>query len=158
MDLNLVVIEHWQLICSRKCPDHGWCTNHDESKYLNYYEKVSLSINATCPELYIETNNLNLMSRNMLGLYNSQANLYKKLSFPRIGSFEVLFRGKLIFSKLKTGRWPNPLKIAEEIRNIIDGIVVFQNQIKAESPARPGTSGLRKSQSAYGMKRNKALI
>ena len=94
----------------------------------------------------------------MLGLYNSQANLYKKLSFPRIGSFEVLFRGKLIFSKLKTGRWPNPLKIAEEIRNIIDGIVVFQNQIKAESPARPGTSGLRKSQSAYGMKRNKALI
>ena len=125
---------------------------------MNYHEKVSLCIKASCPDLYIETNNLNLVSKNALGLYSSQASLYKKSSFPRIGSFEVLFRDKLIFSKLKSGRWPNPMKIAEDIKNVVDGIVVFQNQNKAESPARPGTSGLRKSQSAYGMKRNKVLI
>jgi hypothetical protein len=87
----------------------------------------------------------------------SQNNLIKKMNFPRLGSFEVLFRNKVVFSKLSTGRWPNPMKIAEDIRNVIDGIVVHKNVNENNSPGRPST-GLRKSQSAYAIRRNKVLI
>lgn len=39
-----------------------------------------------------------------------------------MGSFEIYFRGFLVFSKLKTGLWPNPSAISKTIRDVIDGV------------------------------------
>ena len=43
-----------------------------------------------------------------------------KYHFPRIGSFEVYFRGFIIFSKIQTVKWPLPSLIANKIKEIQD--------------------------------------
>ena len=77
---------------------------------------------------------------------------FAKLSFPKTGSFEVYFRGKVIFSKLKHGIWPHPAMLAKTIRDILDGNVEvkatsqttgfkeFQSKPEVPKRQKPGTS------------------
>lgn len=43
-------------------------------------------------------------------------------NFPRIGSFEIYYNSKPIYSKLKTGQWPNPDKVCQKIKLIIQNL------------------------------------
>lgn len=67
-----------------------------------------------------------------------------KSNFPRLGTFEVYFRGQRVFSKLLEGRWPNSNIIAGKIRNIIDGVVVVQKgDLRNEYEPRAFTANAR---------------
>lgn len=106
-----------------------------------------MCIEATCPEvsLFINENPQVLMSL----LYpDSKSSFSLTPTFPRLGSFEVYFRNKVVFSKLKSGRWPNPANVSKAIRNTLDGIVVFQTTQMREDYSRPVTAHMRKSRSA----------
>lgn len=48
------------------------------------------------------------------------ANTNKYVVFPHIGSFEVTFQGKVIFSKKETHTWPNIPSIISKIASIVD--------------------------------------
>lgn len=38
--------------------------------------------------------------------------------FPRIGSFEVYYKGNIVFSKLATLKWPHPNSVAERVQQL----------------------------------------
>jgi hypothetical protein len=38
--------------------------------------------------------------------------------FPRIGSFEVYYKGNIVFSKLATLKWPHPAAVAEKVKQL----------------------------------------
>ena len=46
---------------------------------------------------------------------------------PRIGAFEVSYKGVLIFSKLLSQIWPNPIAVAKRVNSI------YQDQDKGMS-------------------------
>ena len=85
------------------CKSHGWCTSHDETKYLNYCEKIKISLESSCPEVSTISNS-KLRSLNHFFNSHLSKNLHQKGSFPRLGTFEIYFRGQIIFSKLNEGR------------------------------------------------------
>lgn len=71
---------------------------------------------------------------------------------PRTGSFEVSYKGLLIFSKLQTGYWPNSELVAQRAQNIIkadaDGADVTpwlasnsKGKKRDNSPAKRGKKG-----------------
>ena len=111
---EVVYVEH----CVN-CSSHNWCTNHDEEKYKDYFAKCQTSIQNVCPEIIVKSNVMPLITEE-----NNSSFMINPLSFkshfPRIGSFEIYFRGKYIFSKLSSMKWPNPSQISEKIYEIIE--------------------------------------
>ena len=132
---------------SQKCKSHSWCTNHDELKYKSYLEKVKQCIESACPEVSIFTNQNPQILLSLL-YPDSKPTFTQSPTFPRLGSFEVYFRNKIVFSKLNTGRWPNPSKVSESIRNTLDGVVFFAPNKNTEHFSRPTTSNMNRSRSA----------
>jgi hypothetical protein len=49
---------------------------------------------------------------NLIPNSDDNANTFDQL--PRVGAFEVSYKGKLIFSKLLSCRWPHIRKVAEK--------------------------------------------
>lgn len=108
-----VFIEHCQ-----NCPSHNWCTKHDESKYLSYYESCKKHIKDLIPELEIIQNQIpvHLVSK----FTTSDPRPWEgKMAFPRLGSFEVYYKNKTVFSKLESGAWPQPSVLASKLNELI---------------------------------------
>lgn len=59
--------------------------------------------------------------------------------FPRIGSFEVYYKGNIVFSKLVTLKWPHPNAIAERINQLDQEL-----KSKAIQQAKPLTTKSKK--------------
>ena len=112
VDNDKVYIEHCQ-----NCSTHNWCTKHDESKYISYFENCKAKILVVCPEVQVLCNQVPLF---LLSKLSSSQPKGKNPSFPRIGSFEIYFKSVTIFSKLESGQWPQSTLIANKIRELID--------------------------------------
>ena len=107
------VIEHYQ-----KGPDDDWHTRIDESKYIQFFKKVSEAIIDRVPNA--------IVMKNMIPKYYLDYDLYNNLvqnedpsdpnyvQVPRKWSFEVSYKGMLIFSKLNGGYWPNCDLVADK--------------------------------------------
>ncbi|CAG9323028.1 unnamed protein product [Blepharisma stoltei] len=134
MKSNEVIIEH-----CKDCKTHNWCTNHDEEKYVSLCEKLKEEIESLCPEVLVLINQETPMVREVL--YGASVYSSPKSIFPRLGAFEVYFRGDIVVSKLQSARWPNVRMVAQKIRRILDG--------KEASPYRPN-SVLQNSGFDYG--------
>ena len=39
---------------------------------------------------------------------------------PRLGAFEISYKGQLIFSKIKLGYWPHFTMVAQKVKKILD--------------------------------------
>ena len=130
-----------------------------EAKYQAYYEKLKISIESTCPEVLI-VENVNSESISQFLCTNYSKNFSIKNTFPRLGSFEVYFRGQLIYSKLCEGKWPNPLQVANKIRNVIDGINVMKRSETQQhiSPQRAVTANPAMHRSAKALNPKKSDI
>lgn len=85
---DVVWIEYCQ-----NCKSHGWCTRHDEKKYLWFFQKLREKIEG-------ET-----------GIRVEMAAIK-----PALGSFEVKFNETLIFSKIATLQWPFFEEIMEKLK------------------------------------------
>lgn len=60
------------------------------------------------------------------------ANTNKYVVYPHIGSFEVTFRGRLVFSKKETHTWPNLPTIVSKISHIVNP--EYQSPAKLDQP------------------------
>ena len=76
--------------CCQTCALHAWCTKHDETKYRHYYHLLKTKLALRAPNLTVCKN----LTKSGVAIV------------PRVGAFEVKFREKTVFSKLKTGSWP----------------------------------------------------
>ena len=110
-----VFIEHCQ-----GCINHAWCTKHDESKYKSYYENCKARILVICPEVQVLSNQIPMLFKHKFTDPENNKPREGKLSFPRIGAFEIYFKDKTIFSKLESGVWPQSNVVASKIREILD--------------------------------------
>lgn len=100
------------------CEGHQWCTYHKSEKYTNYLAKVKDSITSEVPDCIIIENDLpDEKAARLKKTYDKAKGEYvvryktKKgyeSNFPRVGAFEVYFKHKTIFSKLKSSVWPHP--------------------------------------------------
>ena len=96
-DSNVIQIE----VC-QNCRLHRWCTRHDEKKYNLIYENVSKAI-------------IKELGSNFKVLKN------QNISKPRIGAFEIMFKDKIIFSKISKGCFPDPAFVASKAKEIVEG-------------------------------------
>ena len=129
-DKEKVYIEH----CIN-CKSHTWCTNHDEEKYKEYFTRCQSSISRTCYNVTVVEN---MIPEGFTSHFITDPNTSKpgKFHFPRIGSFEVYFRGAVIFSKIESMKWPHASKIAEKIKEIQDTPPAEANRKKKLKPKR----------------------
>lgn len=86
----------------QNCRLHRWCTRHDEKKYNLLFETVSKAITKDLGSNYQVFKN-------------------KNVDKPRIGAFEVVFKGEMVFSKIKSGFFPNNSQVVPKIKEIIEG-------------------------------------
>lgn len=108
-----VYIEH-----CLNCSSHAWCTKHDESKYISYFESCKKSIKDLCPELEIIQNQIPVHLISKFSTTDSKS-WERKMNFPRLGSFEVYFKNKTIFSKLESGAWPQATILASKLKELL---------------------------------------
>lgn len=108
-----VYIEH-----CHSCSTHNWCTKHDESKYVSYFENCKAKILVVCPEVQVVANQIPLSFYHKFAISDKPKE--GKSSFPRLGSFEIYFKESVIFSKLESGQWPQSTYIANKIRELLD--------------------------------------
>ena len=106
-----------------RCNSHKWCTSHDEAKYLRYYNDCKFYAGKTqimrlCPFIMVLGNEIPLGFQDK---FVNAEQLNKPLGayhFPRIGSFEVYYKGNIVFSKLATLKWPHPGVVAEKVKQL----------------------------------------
>ncbi|OMJ75195.1 hypothetical protein SteCoe_25707 [Stentor coeruleus] len=129
-ELEKVFIEH----CVG-CKTHQWCTNHDEDKYIQYFTMCKNTITRTCSRVTVSQNEVPLGFQDKFVADPNISHL-GKYHFPRIGAFEVYFRGKVIFSKIESMKWPNAGKVAEKIKEIQEAPPQKQLKKKVPKPKR----------------------
>jgi selT/selW/selH-like putative selenoprotein len=103
------------------CGQHQWCTMHVEEKYASYFNACRREILDLSPEVSVRDNEVPPTLRHKFveegtGMLPSLG----KVSFPRMGAFEVYLRGKTVFSKLESGHWPHPGLVAAKIKEALD--------------------------------------
>jgi hypothetical protein len=86
------------------------------------YDRVKAAVESECPEVTVLENEEHPSIKGIL-TQKIERMPHNQLKFPKTGSFEVYYQSKLVYSKLKSGVWPNPLMVASTIRNIIDKVI-----------------------------------
>jgi len=105
----------------RHCGRHQWCTMHVEEKYSSYFNACRREIQDLSPEVSVRDNEVPPTLRNKFVEESAGAlPSLGKVSFPRMGAFEVYLRGKALFSKLESGHWPHPGLIAAKVKEALD--------------------------------------
>ena len=109
--------------CTENCQAHAWNTRLDENKYIEFFKKQAAAIIDRIPNAIVMKNQI---PKNYLhyDLYN---NLIQNddetcpyfAQVPRIYSFEVSYKGMLVFSKLKGGYWPNCALVADKCAAVV---------------------------------------
>jgi predicted Rdx family selenoprotein len=146
-DANTVYIEH----CIG-CSSHAWCTSHEASKYIQYYDACASAIQTLCPGLTVVQNQIPQFITSRVLRSKAQPWTHKP-SHPRIGAFEVYFQDRVLFSKLEHGLWPHPGALAKRIREVID-------QPKLPSVTRAANSSsiaLKQRKHIFRAKNNKSV-
>lgn len=106
------------------CHLHAWCSRHDESKYIEHFDRLKSKIQAVVPGASVNRNTVPVHYRRMGNKSSIGENKYfdeKKEEFvlyPKFGAFEVYVDGMLIFSKLKSNLWPKADKVAKIVELI----------------------------------------
>lgn len=85
---------------------------------MNYYNKVAEGVMSQdggvqvlrnqIPKEYVDYD----LYYNLIPNSDGNSNVYDQL--PRVGAFEVSYKGKLIFSKLLGLKWPNITKVVKK--------------------------------------------
>lgn len=116
-----VVVE----VC-QNCSTHKWNTRHNESKYQSFYAKVQTAIATLTPDVEVLCNKVPKSYAGFDLYYNlvhnnaSDNKCFDQI--PRIGAFEVSYKGQLVFSKLLGSKWPNVSLIAGRVEKIVEAM------------------------------------
>ena len=103
-----------------KCEQHQWCTQHNSAKYLNYFNQCKAELQRFRSELRVLANEIppKLAKTYHLRPEGEVKVVPGKLAFPRLGAFEVYYRGTVLFSKLESGLWPRPDLLCESLAKL----------------------------------------
>jgi len=103
-----------------KCEQHQWCTQHSSTKYLNYFTQCKTELQRFRPGLRVLANEIppKLAKAYHVRPEGEAKVVPGKLAFPRIGAFEVYYRGAVLFSKLASGLWPRPELLCESLAKL----------------------------------------
>ena len=69
----------------------------------------------------------------------SRVNLYEPI-YPRPGAFEVSYKGKIIFSKLESGMWPNVAIVTMKCLRLVEAFEAghdVDKYLADKTPYRP---------------------
>ena len=117
-DALIFVVESCQ-----NCREHHWNTRHDESKYEEFYNKISNGIIEKLPSAVVMRNQIPKsylpydLYCNLIPNEDDNCEYYDQV--PRTGAFEVSYKGLLVFSKLQQGYWPNIELVANKCANLV---------------------------------------
>ena len=79
------------------------------------YSAVKNEIQRTFPDMNVHPNVVPIAFKDKFFGENTTSSFSlskgNRIKFPRVGAFEVYYDGKVVASKLETGRWPNPLVV-----------------------------------------------
>ena len=93
---------------------------------MNFYNRIAEGVSALNPSVTVLRNQIPKAYVDFDLYYNLIPNESDKSShfdqLPRVGAFEVSYKGKLIFSKLLSWMWPNIDKVANKCAGMIDAI------------------------------------
>ena len=118
------------------CQHHAWCTFHEQSRYLYFLDITRKAILDKVPSATIVENTLpRQFLRKVSRAFEQEASFRSKpipltptvwderveqyVRFPRVGAFEVYWNGRVIYSKLRTGMWPNPTMVAAYLKELV---------------------------------------
>lgn len=109
--------------CTQNCHEHAWHTRHDEAKYNDFFKRIAASIIDRIPNAIIMKNQIP-KSYLPFDLYNNlvpneDENTPYFQQVPRVGAFEISYKGLLVFSKLQGGYWPNCDLVAYKCEGIV---------------------------------------
>ena len=109
------------------CRVHSWSTNHDESKYLAYFERCKQEILEVFPEMTVIANAIPPGFAHYFQSHKRQPQPWAgKTSFPRIGAFEVYYQTSILFSKLCSGMWPKPCLVQRQLTHAINKLPLIR--------------------------------
>ena len=95
-----------------------WHTRHDEAKYQEFFKRIAEEIIKKIPNAMVMKNQIPKkylpfdLYNNLVPNDEPDTPYYQQV--PRSGSFEISYKGMLIFSKLKGGYWPNCELVADK--------------------------------------------
>ena len=101
------------------CSQHLWCSWHKEERYLQFFQMTSDAIKRVNPQVQVFANVVPPEMRDKF--YTDQDNredpigALGKTKWPRIGAFEVYYKGKLLSSKLASKTWPSCATVAARV-------------------------------------------
>ena len=107
----------------QNCKEHAWNTRHDEAKYIEFFKKIAGAIIERIPNAVVMKNQIPQkylpydLYNNLVPNDDESTPYFQQV--PRIGAFEVSYKGLLIFSKLKGGYWPNCELVAEKCMLVV---------------------------------------
>ncbi|CAG9319338.1 unnamed protein product [Blepharisma stoltei] len=119
MDTDVVIIEH----CIN-CRLHKWCTSHEEDKYLELSNMISTHLSINLNLITVVNQIPEGLVHPLLWKGSAHQGVKKDGTipeFPRIGSFEIYYKGFCVFSKLGTGLWPNRKAVSDAILDVKNG-------------------------------------
>ena len=115
------------------CDTHRWCTRHNEEQYLDMFNRATDAIMSENPNIEVFSNQIPIGFQDKFFMSGDEA--FKSVSrvrFPRVGAFEIYFDRKEIWSKLKSGQWPNCAGIAAKVKEMLES-----NKLPPIAPVAP---------------------
>ena len=105
-----------------RCEQHQWCTKHSSDKYQGYFNSCKNELQRFKPGLRVLANEIppKLTAKYFVRPEGEAKVVPGKLAFPRIGAFEVYYRGIVLFSKLSSGLWPRPELLCDTLAQALE--------------------------------------
>jgi len=108
------------------CETHSYHTRHKSDTYILHSKTLKDALLSRLPDLHVLINVVppSLQDR----FYSPEDPKWMGLKpvgryrFPRVGAFEVVIKGKTVFSKLESGRWPPHGRVVDWVKQVLDGL------------------------------------
>lgn len=135
-----------------KCEQHQWCTQHNSAKYLNYFNQCKAELQRFRAGLRVLANEI---PPKLAKIYHLRPEgevkvVPGKLAFPRLGAFEVYYRGNVLFSKLESGLWPRPDLLCESLEKLQEELQRKADEAQARKQRRLSKSHKRRHKRKNG--------
>lgn len=108
------------------CETHNYHTRHKTETYAQHCKLLKDALLSKLPDLDIR---INVVPPSLQDRFYSpedpkwQSNKpIGRFRFPRVGAFEVVIRGRIVFSKLESGKWPQHSLVADWVKQVIEGL------------------------------------
>ena len=108
------------------CETHAYHTRHKSETYILHCKTLKDALLSRIPKLQVL---INVVPPNLQDHFYSPedpkwqgAKPIGRYRFPRVGAFEVVVKGRSVFSKLESGRWPPHARVVDWVNEVLEGL------------------------------------